>query len=69
MKKTYIIPEAEVIILKTSQVLLTNSITDIGGLDGLGGGGGDPIGDPIDPGTPTEADGREFYWDNEDIDD
>ena len=68
MKKKYIVPEAEVIVLKTSQMLLTGSITDLGGLDGFGDGGS-VIGEPIDAGEgPIDADGREFYWDNEDID-
>lgn len=65
MKKTYISPVTDVVILQSNKALLIGSITDITGL------GGDPgdfggVGEPIDSGEgPIEADGREgdFFGD------
>lgn len=62
MKKTYISPVTDMVILQSNIALMVGSITDIGGLDGDFGG----VGDPIDAGDdPIDADGREgdFFGD------
>lgn len=56
MKKTYIIPEMEVVLMNTRQPLMSGSVTtnSLDGFDGYGGGkkGG-------------SADGREYDFDDE----
>lgn len=65
MKKTYIAPESEVIVLLSQQTLLSGSLIleEASGLDGLGDGG-DVIGDDIISG---DADVREFFSDDDDF--
>lgn len=62
MKKTYISPVTDMVILQSNIALMVGSITDIEGLDGDFGG----VGDPIDIGEGAiDADGREgdFFGD------
>jgi hypothetical protein len=65
MKKTYISPVTDMVILQSNIALMVGSITDIGGLgDDPGDFGG--VGDPIDIGEGAiDADGREgdFFGD------
>ena len=65
MKKTYINPDMEVVVICITQPLMAGSalLTDTSGLEGLGDGG-DVIGDVI---TSGDADVREFFSDDEDF--
>jgi len=56
MKKTYIIPEMEVVLMNTRQPLMSGSVTT-NGLDGLGGYGGGKKG--------GSADSRECDFDDD----
>ena len=62
MKKTYISPVTDMVILQSNIALMVGSVTDIGGLDSDFGGVGDPIGSGE---GAIDADGREgdFFGD------